>query len=127
MVDFHGRAATLHAAQLDACDFAVGIIDLGHFFVLLIEVSMCLAEQNHSAPSGINNKRLASVVNGCYLFLFAKSIKREDAAEGGVGGIPPRPNKNKGQPRRLLVQNRTPQKSFVFLLEEKMVARKIKK
>src|SRR3989338_4662015 len=28
--------------------------------------------------------------------------------------------------RRLLVQSRTPQKSFVFLLEEKMVARKNK-
>jgi len=34
--------------------------------------------------------------------------------------------KNRDQPRRLLVQSRTPKKSFVFLLEEKMVARKIK-
>jgi len=37
-----------------------------------------------------------------------------------VGGIPPRPSKNRGQPRRLLVQSRTPKKSFVFLLEEKI-------
>jgi hypothetical protein len=32
--------------------------------------------------------------------------------------------KNRGRTRRLLVQSRAPQKSFVFLLEEKMVARK---
>jgi hypothetical protein len=40
--------------------------------------------------------------------------------------MPSRPSKNRGQPRRLLVQSRTPKKSFVFLLEEKMVARKSK-
>jgi len=28
-------------------------------------------------------------------------------------------SKNRGQTRRLLVQSRTPQKSFIFLLEEK--------
>ena len=50
----------------------------------------------------------------------------------GRRGIPPptllprRPSKNKGQPRRLLVQSRTPKKSFVFLLEERSDARKIK-
>ena len=39
--------------------------------------------------------------------------------KGGVGGIPPRPEP-KRSPAALLVQSRTPKKSFVFLLEEKI-------
>jgi hypothetical protein len=41
-----------------------------------------------------------------------------------VGGIPPRPSRS---PAVLLVQSRIPQKSFLFLLEEKEIARQIKK
>ena len=37
--------------------------------------------------------------------------------KGGVGGIPPRPSRS---PAALHVQSRTPTKSFVFLLEEKI-------
>src|SRR3989338_1291078 len=58
---------------------------------------------------------------------FSHSVRSAGASEGGgVGGIPPRPSKNRSRTRRLLVQSRTPKKSFVFLLEEKMVARKSK-
>src|SRR3989344_6556250 len=44
--------------------------------------------------------------------------------KGGVGGIPPRPSRS---PAALLVQSRTQQKSFLFLLEEKIRRAQIKK
>ncbi len=42
----------------------------------------------------------------------------EGAAEGGCGGNSAAPEP-KAKPRRLLVQSRSPQKSFLYLLEEK--------
>jgi len=51
------------------------------------------------------------------------SFAKATDGERGGGGIPPRPSKNRGRSRRLLVQSRTPQKSFLFLLEEKNRAR----
>ena len=53
------------------------------------------------------------------------AVGSEDEAEGGCGGIPAAPEP-KRSPAALLVQSRVPQKSFLFLLEEKSVARKIK-
>jgi len=46
----------------------------------------------------------------------------EGAAEGGCGGNSAAPERiqNKASPAALLVQSRTPKKSFVFLLEEKI-------
>jgi len=43
-----------------------------------------------------------------------------------VGGIPPRPSRSEAPPT-LLVQSRTQQKSFLFLLEEKIGRAQIKK
>jgi len=57
----------------------------------------------------------------------------EGAAEGGCGGnsAAPEPKSRRGginsAPAALLVQSRVPQKSFLFLLEEKEIARQIKK
>jgi len=50
----------------------------------------------------------------------------EGEAEGGCGGNSASPEP-KRSPAALLVQSRTQQKSFLFLLEEKEVARQIKK
>ena len=52
--------------------------------------------------------------------LAAKNFRRgsEGAAEGGCGGNSAAP-KPKRSPAALLVQSRTPHKSFLFLLEEK--------
>ena len=50
----------------------------------------------------------------------------EGAAEGGCGGNSAAPEP-KRSPAALLVQSRTPQKSFVFLLEEKTNRAQIKK
>ena len=49
--------------------------------------------------------------------------------KGGLGGIPPRPSeyKKRTAPPVLLVQSRTPQNSFLFLLEEKNRRAQIKK
>ena len=50
----------------------------------------------------------------------------EGAAEGGCGGnsAAPERNQTEASPAALLVQSRAPQKSFLFLLEEKIGARK---
>ena len=53
-------------------------------------------------------------------------VQSEGEAEGGCGGNSASPEP-KRSPAALLVQSRVPQKSFLFLLEEKSVARKIKK
>ncbi|HOF50166.1 MAG TPA: hypothetical protein PLH22_00525, partial [Candidatus Colwellbacteria bacterium] len=50
----------------------------------------------------------------------------EGEAEGGCGGNSASPEP-KRSPAALLVQSRVPQKSFLFLLEEKEIARQIKK
>jgi len=52
--------------------------------------------------------------------------KSDGAAEGGCGGNSASPEP-KRSPAVLLVQSRVPQKSFLYLLEEKEIARKIKK
>src|SRR3989344_5147911 len=54
------------------------------------------------------------------------AVGSEGAAEGGCGGNSAAP-KPKRSPAALLVQSRVPQKSFLFLLEEKEIARQIKK
>ena len=53
----------------------------------------------------------------------------EGAAEGGCGGNSAAPERiqNKASPAALLVQSRTPQKSFLFLLEEKIRRAQIRK
>ena len=58
-------------------------------------------------------------------FIAAKKsvCPREDGSAGGGWGEEcraVRANTKRGQPRRLLVQSRTQQKSFLFLLEEKI-------
>ena len=55
--------------------------------------------------------------------------KREGAAEGGCGGnsAAPERNQTEASPAALLVQSRTPQKSFLFLLEEKIRRAQIRK
>ncbi len=52
--------------------------------------------------------------------------KREGAAEGGCGGnsAAPERNQTEASPAALLVPSRATQKSFLFLLEEKIGARK---
>ena len=59
--------------------------------------------------------------------IAAKIFRRrsEGAAEGGCGGNSAAPERL--SPAALLVQSRTPKKSFVFLLEEKMGRAQIKK
>jgi len=51
---------------------------------------------------------------------------RKNTAEGGCGGNSASPEP-KRSPAALLVQSRTQQKSFLFLLEEKEIVRQIKK
>ena len=53
----------------------------------------------------------------------------EGAAEGGGGGnsAAPERNQTEASPAALLVQSRTPQKSFLFLLEEKIRRAQIRK
>ena len=52
----------------------------------------------------------------------------EGMAEGGCGGNSALPSqKIEASPATLLVESRTQQKSFLFLLEEKEIARQIKK
>jgi hypothetical protein len=53
-------------------------------------------------------------------------VQSEGEAEGGCGGNSASPEP-KRSPAALLVQSRTQQKSFLFLLEEKEIARQIKK
>ena len=56
--------------------------------------------------------------------------RSEDGSAGGGWGEEcraVRANTKRGQPRRLLVQSRTQQKSFLFLLEEKIRRAQIKK
>jgi len=53
-------------------------------------------------------------------------VQSEGAAEGGCGGNSASPEP-KRSPAALLVQSRTPQKSFLFLLEEKIRRAQIKK
>ena len=53
-------------------------------------------------------------------------VQSEGEAEGGCGGNSASPEP-KRSPAALLVQSRVPQKSFLFLLEEKEIARQIKK
>ena len=48
----------------------------------------------------------------------------DEASQRGEGGIPPRPSRS---PAALLVESRTPHKSFLFLLEEKISRAQIKK
>jgi len=50
----------------------------------------------------------------------------EGAAEGGRGGGNSAAPEPKRSPAALLVQSRVPQKSFLFFLEEKEIARQIK-
>ena len=54
---------------------------------------------------------------------------RKNTAEGGCGGNPAAPERNKTEasPAALLVESRTPQKSFLFLLEEKIRRAQIRK
>ena len=54
--------------------------------------------------------------------------KSEGGAEGGCGGnsAAPERNQTEASPAALLVQSRTPKKSFVFLLEEKIGRAQIK-
>ena len=54
------------------------------------------------------------------------AVGSEGAAEGGCGGNSAAPEP-KRSPAAMLVQSRVPQKSFLFLLEEKEIARQIKK
>jgi hypothetical protein len=72
--------------------------------------------------------------NTTLLFLaahFAKQntnsvgVQSEGEAEGGCGGNSASPEP-KRSPAALIVQSRVPQKSFLFLLEEKEIARQIK-
>ena len=51
-----------------------------------------------------------------------KLLSSEGAAEGGCGGnsAAPERNKTEASPAALLVESRTQQKSFLFLLEEKI-------
>ena len=53
-------------------------------------------------------------------------VQSEGEAEEGCGGNSASPEP-KRSPAALLVQSRVPQKSFLFLLEEKEIARQIKK
>ncbi|MBU1255587.1 hypothetical protein KKH35_01810 [Patescibacteria group bacterium] len=53
-------------------------------------------------------------------------VQSEGEAEGGCGGNSASPEP-KRSPAVLLVKSRTPHKSFLFLLEEKEIARQIKK
>jgi len=53
-------------------------------------------------------------------------VQSEGAAEGGCGGNSASPEP-KRSPAALLVQSRVPQKSFLFLLEEKIGRAQIKK
>ena len=53
-------------------------------------------------------------------------VQSEGEAEGGCGGNSASPEP-KRSPAALLVESRTQQKSFLFLLEEKEIARQIKK
>jgi len=57
-----------------------------------------------------------------------KNRPREGVAEGGFGGNSATPERNQiaDSPAVLLVKSRTPHKSFLFLLEEKIGARKSK-
>jgi len=54
------------------------------------------------------------------------AVGSEGEAEGGCGGNSASPEP-KQSPAALPVQSRVPQKSFLFLLEEKEIARQIKK
>ena len=54
------------------------------------------------------------------------AVGSEGEAEGGCGGNSASPEP-KRSPAALLVKSRTPHKSFLFLLEEKEIARQIKK
>ncbi|MBI2465702.1 MAG: hypothetical protein HYV66_00505 [Candidatus Sungbacteria bacterium] len=54
------------------------------------------------------------------------AVGSEGEAEGGCGGNSASPEP-KRSPAALLVQSRGQQKSFLFLLEEKEIARQIKK
>ena len=54
-------------------------------------------------------------------------VQSEGEAEGGCGGGNSASPEPKRSPAALLVQSRVPQKSFLFLLEEKEIARQIKK
>ena len=57
---------------------------------------------------------------------FRRNARSEGAAEGGCGGNSAAPEP-KRSPAALLVQSRTQQKSFLFLLEEKIGRAQIKK
>ncbi len=66
-----------------------------------------------------------SIISTFHSFLNAAKISvrpSEGAAEGGCGGnsAAPERNQKEASPAALLVQSRTPQKSFLFLLEEKI-------
>ena len=58
-----------------------------------------------------------------------KNRSREGVAEGGFGGTSATPERNQivDSPAVLLVESRTPHKSFLFLLEEKNRRAQIKK
>ena len=62
------------------------------------------------------------------LAAFSKNFAspNEGEAEGGCGGNSASPEP-KRSPAALLVRSRVPQKSFLFLLKEKEIARQIKK
>ncbi len=65
-----------------------------------------------------------SIISTFHSFLnvagfFRRNARSEGAAEGGCGGNSAAPEL-KRSPAALLVQSRTPKKSFVFLLEEKI-------
>ncbi|MDE1988792.1 MAG: hypothetical protein KGI39_03790, partial [Patescibacteria group bacterium] len=67
-----------------------------------------------------------------FVFLSSKISRRpesEGAADGGCGGNSAAPERiQKGaSPAALLVESRTPQKSFLFLLEEKIGRAQIRK
>jgi len=65
-----------------------------------------------------------------YLAAAEKSVRpSEGMAEGGCGGNSAMPERNQTEasPAALLVESRTPQKSFLFLLEEKIRRAQIRK
>ena len=64
-----------------------------------------------------------------YLTAKKSAVGSEGAAEGGCGGnsAAPERNQTEASPAALLTESRTPQKSFLFLLEEKIRGAHIRK
>jgi len=80
---------------------------LGYYLASLLKVSRCLAEQNLSALSNVNNKRSSIVVNSNRLFLFRKNQARGRSGQEGWRG---------GCPRRLIAAQN--QQNFLSFIEK---------